>query len=403
MCPVREVNLCFRGSKEEVVRSMLKTLTVLVVTALLVADLAAASLLARAEFSEGAMAPKSMSALTFGPDGILFVGDAVGAQIFALDTGDRTPAADNEPIAQEADLEGKIGAKLGIPADDVLIHDLAVNPISQALYMTVSRGRGSWSSTFALPNDLDNASVLLRMDKKGEMTEVKLKNARFSVVSVPNPIAEDKEHRWKKTKLRVDAVTDLVFHDQKLYVAGLSNEEFASTMRVFEFPFKKQNSATQLEIFHGAHGKWETASPVRTFLPYEIDGKSHMLAAYLCTPLVSFTLDQFQDGKAVRGKTLAELGSGNQPLDMVAFTHKGTSKVVLSNSNRTLMIFNAADIAAQKEGLTKEIAHKAGVPYKDISGVYVQQMADFNEKYLVMMKRLPGGKLGLYCHSKDWL
>ncbi|CAM2006003.1 hypothetical protein [Acanthopleuribacter pedis] len=381
----------------------LKVMLVLVATVLLVADLTGATLLARAEFNEGTMEPKSMSALTFGPEGILFIGDSVGAQIFALDTGDRTPAANMDPVAQEADLEGKIGAKLGIPAGDVLIHDMAVNPISQAIYLTVSRGRGEWNSPFLLPNDLGNASILLRMDKSGDFSEVKLNKARFSVVAVPNPVAAEKEHRWKKTKLRVDAVTDLAFHDNKLYVAGLSNEEFASTMRVFDFPFKKQNSATQLEIYHGAHGKWETNSPVRTFLPLEIEGKQHMLAAYLCTPLVSFTMDQFEDGKAVRGKTLAELGSRNQPLDMIAYTHKGKTKIILSNSNRTIMIFDPADIAAQKEGITTEVDHKAGVPYKDLSGVQVQQLADFNEKFVVLMQRLPGGKLGLYCYNKDWL
>lgn len=394
--------------KEDALRSLtqapwLKVLIVLTLSVLWVTTVQAASLLTRAEFNEGAVTPKSMSALTFGPEGILFVGDAVGAKIYALDTGDRTPAADQEPLPHETDLEGKIAAMMGIPVGDVLIHDMAVNPISQNVYMSISRGRAAWNSSFLLPNDIGDASILLRMDKKGNFSEVKLNKVRFSAVDVPNPIAEDKVHRWKKSKLRVDAVSDLFFHKNKLYVAGLSNEEFASTMRVYDFPFKQQKSATKLEIFHGAHGKWETASPIRAFVPLKIDDQEHMLAAYLCTPLVSFTMDQFQDGKAVRGKTLAELGSGNQPLDMVAFERNGKTRIVLSNSNRTLMIFDPADIKKQTEGITTEIAHKAGVPYKDRSGVQVQQMDNFNDKFLVMMQRLPNGKLAMYCYNKDWL
>ena len=42
--------------------------------------------------SKGTPDLKSAGPLAFGPEGILFVGDPQGAAVFALDTGDRTPA-----------------------------------------------------------------------------------------------------------------------------------------------------------------------------------------------------------------------------------------------------------------------------------------------------------------------
>src|ERR1044071_9750124 len=71
---------------------------------------------------------KSAGALAFGPDGILFVGDSMGGEIFAIDTDDRT-----KPTAQvKVDVCGvneKIAALLGTAADQILINDVVVNPI----------------------------------------------------------------------------------------------------------------------------------------------------------------------------------------------------------------------------------------------------------------------------------
>src|ERR1022692_2780039 len=72
---------------------------------------------------------KSASALAFGPDGVLFSGDAMGASIVAVDTGDRTPAPAG--ALNVAGLSEKIAAMLGTTPDQILINDMAVNPISR--------------------------------------------------------------------------------------------------------------------------------------------------------------------------------------------------------------------------------------------------------------------------------
>jgi len=96
-------------------------------------------------------------------------------------------------------------------------------------------------------------------------------------------------------------------HSGQVFVAGLSNEEFASKLRSVSVPFEVADSGASVEMYHGAHGQWETHSPVRTFVPYEIQAQPHLVAAYTCTPLVTFPVSDLKPGSKVVGKTIAEL------------------------------------------------------------------------------------------------
>ncbi len=103
---------------------------------------------------------------------------------------------------------------------------------------------------------------------------------------------------------RTASVTDMQYVDGTLLVAGLSNEEFASKLRRIPLPFGRDVEANNLEIFHVSHGQWETAAPIKTFVPYE-DGQS-ILASYTCTPLVHFPLHRArQRGPSAVGRTVA--------------------------------------------------------------------------------------------------
>src|SRR5687767_11965510 len=116
---------------------------------------------------------------------------------------------------------------------------------------------------------------------------------------------------------RTSTVTDMAYVDGALLVAGLSNEEFSSKLRRIPFPFRDEVTDNNLEIFHVSHGQWETAAPIRTFVPYE--GGRSILASYTCTPVVHFPLTDLMPGTKTVGRTVAELGAMNQPLDMVSF------------------------------------------------------------------------------------
>jgi len=352
------------------------------------ATAALAALPAQGKPTAGPVKPKSLSKLAFGPDGMLFVGDSIGARIYALDLGDRTPLATVKPL-EVADLEGKLAGMLGIDARDVLIHDMAVNPISKNTYLTVSRGRRAFSMQYQLPNDVASASVLLRVSPAGEMEEVRLDNVKYSFIDVSNPVNETAETAWKKSKQRVDVVSDMVFSDGKLYVAGLSNEEFSSTMRVYPFPFDGRSSATSLEVYHGSHGKYETDSPVRVFRPVKIQGKPYLLASYLCTPLVLFQMDELKDKKHVKGTTIGELGSGNYPLDMVAFRWKDKDTIMVVNSARGILLIGAEDLEKPLPAITTKIEDTAGVPFQRLRNRGILQVESYGEKNLLLLVRDP--------------
>lgn len=346
----------------------------------------------------------SMSVLEFNANGILFIGDSKGAQIVAIDFEDNVENNSEEAL-HILDLEEKIAGLLGTTADNIMIHDMAVNPISQNVYMSVSRGRAKWTSRWETPNDLEDASILLRITPGGDITEASLTDVSYSTIAIPNPISPNVEHRWKKGAfLRSDAITDIAFDDDKIYVAGLSNEEFRASMWMANYPFSEDVKASTLEIFHGAHGKWETASPVRAFLPYEINNQKQLLAAYLCTPLVTIDASKLEDGMHVKGKTVAEFGAGNYPIDMVLYQNKGKDYILMSNSALPLLLFDPQDVADYEGEITTEVeGYLAGVKYTPRSGNGVQQLADFNSKYILSTQRLPNGKLALTSLPKEWL
>ena len=347
------------------------------------AILLAASLASAATLSDSLKAGKaglqSAGPITFGPEGILFVGDTKGAAIFAFDTGDRQPSKAAAPVDLEG-LGGKIGALVGVTADQILVNDLAVNPISKNIYLSVSRGKGP-----------DAIPLIIRVEG-GKISEVTLENIRHASVALPNaPVAG--ADRKSQTQ-RQEAITDLAWSDGRVLVAGLSNEEFSSNLRTIPFPFRTADQGASIEIFHGAHGRFETNSPVRTFVPYEIDGESYVLAAYTCTPLVKMPMSSLKSGAKVKGTTIAELGNGNRPLDMVVYQKDGKDFILMNNSKRGVMklptnsLGTATPITAQTD--------ITGVPYETLAQFKgVEQLDRYDATRALMLFRSEAGSLDL--------
>jgi len=338
---------------------------------------------------------RSLSALAFGPGGVLFVGDSKGGAVYAIELGPRAAGEVKDP-KEIPDVEGKLAALLGATAADIMIHDLAVDPISKQSYLAVSRGRAAWNGQWLLPNDVADASVLVRFDAAARPEIVDLSSVRFARVALPNPVDAAKKVPWKNVSLRADTITDMAYADGALYVAGLSNEEFASTMWKAAYPFAGAVSATTVENYHGAHGKYETEAPVRTFVPYSLKGRAHLLAAYLCTPLVTIAVDDLKDKAHVRGRTVGEFGSGNYPLDMVVYKKDGKEKLLIANSNLPFLIVDPKDVEAYEGVIDKHVeTYVAGVRYEPRSGTGVQQMDNLGDDYVEVLRRLPGGRLDL--------
>jgi hypothetical protein len=347
-------------------------------------------------FTTGRPELRSMSALAFGPEGVLFVGDGKGGAVFALDLGDKAPRDVKEP-KEVTDVEGKLAALLGATPADVLVHDLAVNPLSKNVYLAVSRGRAGLVQQWRVANDVADASVLVRLDAEARFSVVDLGSVRYARVPLPNPIDAAKKHAWKEgLSLRTETITDLSFAEGVLFVAGLSNEEFAATLWRVKYPFEGGVVATTVENFHGAHGKYETEAPVRAFVQYPLRGKNHLIAAYLCTPLVTFSVDDLKDRQHVRGRTIGEFGAGNYPLDMVVYRKGGQDKLLIANSNLPLMIVDPKDVEAYEDTITARVpAYTYGVRYESRSGTGIQQLDNLGDTHVLTLRRLMGGRLDL--------
>jgi hypothetical protein len=253
-----------------------------------------------------------------------------------------------------------------------LVNDLAVNPETGNAFLTVSRGTGP-----------DAKPLVVRVDATGKISEFPLKDVLHSKAPIPNAPAE---------KGRQDVTTDLQFVDGKVIVAGLSNEEFASQLRVLAFPFAKVDKGTSVEIFHGAHGKLETQAPVRTLAVFDVGGQPNVLAAYTCTPLVKFPLSDLKPGSKVKGTTVAELGNRNRPLDMIVYNKDGKDYLLLANSSRGVMKVNVETIDKQ-DGISSRINGTAGLPYDtlaDLKGV-MQLDKLGKDKALILVQSDSGG------------
>ncbi len=346
----------------------------------LLAALAVAAATPASTLQSGKADLRSAGALAFAPDGILLVGDSLGGAVFALDTGDRTAGSSGK--VEVSSVNEKIAALLGIAPDQILVNDMAVNPISKNVYLSVSRGRGP-----------DALPVILRLSHSGKLEALSLDGVKHAKVSLPNaPAADAKDRRGRS--LRVQAITDLSYVDGKVLIAGLSNEEFASTLRAVPFPFGDADNGTSVEIFHGAHGRWETHAPVRTFVPYEIQQEPHLLAAYTCTPLVKFPISDLKPGTKIVGTTIAELGNRNRPLDMIVYKKGGADYILMNNSSRGVMKMSTEKI--HTFGGIKEKTGVAGLPYETIAHLKgVQQLDRLDDENALILVQAESGALNI--------
>lgn len=247
---------------------------------------------------------KSIGRMSFGPDGILLVADPVGASVVAIDTGDKGPVVKlKKKVENVKDL---VAASLGAKPGGATITDMAVNPKSGKIYLSVKRAAG-------------NLSTILTIDADGKIAKLDLDNARYVRVTLPGG-----------EKSTVRNITGVAFANDRVLAAGQCNEEFASKIYSLPLPLTHGSSADiySAETYHVAHGRWETRAPIQSFIPYEEDGKNYVVGSFACTPIAKFPLDDLKSGAKVTGASVIELGSGNRPLDMFTYTKNGRKWLV---------------------------------------------------------------------------
>ena len=84
----------------------------------------------------------------------------------------------------------------------------------------------------------------------------------------------------------------------RIVAAGRSNEEFASKIFSIAAPLShaQKTSSFSAETYHVAHGRWETKAPMSVVIPLKEDGKTYVVGAFSCTPVVKYPIDALQPG-----------------------------------------------------------------------------------------------------------
>jgi hypothetical protein len=341
---------------------------------------------------------KYIGPLAFGPDGVLFAADSEDVSITALQLATQMSGA--APGTKDIPaIDQKIAGLLGIDAKQLLITDMIVNPKTGNAFISAMRGRGAGA-----------APVLLRVDGNGTIDVMSLDKIRYTRIGLPNPppsetplvlgdrkipVANYPDKVDRTGLMGVQTITHMAFVGGKLYVSGLSSEEFASKMRVIPYPFASADNGTSVEVYHGSHGQLETFSPVYTFVPYTIDGVPSIVASYLCTPLVKFPVSALAPGSKVQGTTIAEFGNRNRPVDMIIYKKNNQDFILMSNNVRGVMKVPTAPFG-KAEPITKKINDTGGVPFETIASMKgVQQLDLLNSSQALLLVESQGGALDL--------
>lgn len=317
--------------------------------------------------------------MTFAPDGTLYAADRQAATIVALDLG-ADATATTPGTKAIANIDQKIASLLGTEAAEIAVTDLVVHPTTRNSYLSIMRGQGNGAQ-----------AVLMRVNGAGTLSVVQLDALQYTQVSLPNPADVSNSGRGG----RAESITDMAFSNGRLFVAGLSNEEFASKLWSLPYPFASADKGTSVEIYHANHNAMETRSPVYSFVPTTVDGKPSLIAGYLCTPLVQFPVDDLQPGAKVLGRTIAELGNRNRPIDMILYKKDGQEFLLMSNTSRGVMKMATASFNGAAH-ISEPVADKAGVPYETIASMTgIEQLDLLDATHSIVLARTEAGALNL--------
>jgi hypothetical protein len=325
---------------------------------------------------------KSICAMALMPDEKLVIADWRAGQLVALDLP-KFPAA-TEVSLNILDLSDRLARAYSIPAAELRVTAAAFHRASQTTVLALALGKQASSPV-----------ALAFVTAKGDVTKF---NAA-SAISAAQPLTASPgdAQLWNKQSARSLFVTDLKPYGNEIIVAGLTNTTFNSTLRRVPYPFSSGGSVTAVEMYHAVHNQIETRAPVRAMAVIDADGKPTLLAAYTCTPLVTVPLEDLKDGSKVRGKTIAELGFGNTPLDVLPFSieYEGqkTDWVLIANSAKAADLISLPEIvkASQGAGLSTPVKapfeQHAGVKSMPMPITNLQKAFDQSPQFLGVLRR----------------
>jgi hypothetical protein len=336
---------------------------------------------------------KYFGPLALGPDGVVFAGDSQEVSVYALELKDALKGG--APGTKAVDgIDRKIAALLGTDLAQIEITDVLVYGPNKNTLVSVMRGQGAAAQP-----------ALIRVDGEGKLTNVPLASVRYSKVMLPSPPPKSGElvvggkaypqyyypdqPREQRQFVGASTITDMAFDGGKLFVTGLSSEAFSSKLRVIAYPFTNVDRGTGIEIWHGAHGQFETRSPINTFVPYTVKGERHIIASYTCTPLVKIPVSAIKPGVDVRGVTIGEFGNRNRPLDMIVYSKGGRDFLLMANNSRGVMKVPTSGFAETAPILKPvQVEDRVGVVPETVAALTgVEQLDKLDDARAVLLTR----------------
>ena len=245
--------------------------------------------------------------------------------LFAIDTGDRTAAGREARRCKVKDLGGKVaGDARHRPQAG---HDQRPGrqpALGQRLPLGLARPRARRAP--------------------GDRPDQRRRQARGAVAG-ERPVRQGRDpqrpaprRQAARAVARNESITDLAYVDGRVFLAGLSNEEFSSRLIAIPFPFsdeastaRRSRSTTAPTAGSRPSRRSAPSSPTRS------SNEPYLLAAYTCTPLVKVPVADLKAGAHVKGTTIAELGNRNRPLDMIVYQKDGKDYLLMANSSRGVM------------------------------------------------------------------
>ncbi|MEM9404372.1 MAG: hypothetical protein AAGA44_18025, partial [Pseudomonadota bacterium] len=339
------------------------------------------------------------SVLEFGMDDTLFVGDSVAGVIYAYDLPNTGRARKTDEAYNLLDVDGLISGALAAEPGTIRYNDLAVHPVTRDAYVSV-RFRRDGADVF----------TIVSVSREGGVNELDLSDVPTSQHRLRDKADEDVSF-WRDIPAPTLTVTDLDYVNGEIFVSGISTGEFASTLRRIPYPFVESASVSSIEMYHAAHAQTETRAPIRAMTVIDLDGSPTVVAAYTCTPLVALPVESLLDDTQVTGKTIAELGYGNTPVEVIAFSaadmegNVGSYVLVVNREMAAdLITFDALSQAVASDGLSTPVPYlgaTAGVTTTTLPLSGVVQAADQDTQFLLTLRRnLDSGSMEMVSFRK---
>ena len=327
---------------------------------------------------------ESVTVLAFDSQGTLFAADSGTGTIYSVATT-AAASAGSESAYNMRNIDTELAGMLGTTPNNIRIQDMVVHPTSKEAYLAVSRVTGDkYVSAIAIVSP--NGKPRL-MDLSGPMKKVTVPFAPATGFSFYGDFPS-----------RQLTFTDLELHNDTLYIAGLSNADFASSLWSTPVPLTGKATRTTVEIYHAVHNQQETRAPIRSMKVVSLDGRDYLVAAYTCTPLVLFPLDEIKDGAHIIGKTVGELGYGNTPGDLLSFMVSDMKQnqfpvlfVNHKNQSAQVIALQSIEKASKEDGLSKpiQLGATANLGASNVPMTGILHVDDQDAKRLLAVRRDP--------------